>query len=69
MQATSVSGNQPDLILKNGRITTLWNERPSATAIAIKDGRFLLVGTEMDFITTWSSAGTAFHLSWMPSGC
>ncbi len=46
MQATSVSGNQPDLILKNGRITTLWNERPSATAIAIKDGRFLLVGTE-----------------------
>ena len=47
VQAANVAKkNKPDLILKNGRITTLWSERPSATAIAIEDGRFLSVGAD-----------------------
>ncbi len=49
MQAASVAEkNGADLILKNGRIATLWNERPSASAIAIEDGRFLSVGTDYE---------------------
>jgi predicted amidohydrolase YtcJ len=34
----------PDLILHNGRITTLDDSNPSADAVAIKDGRFTHVG-------------------------
>jgi len=34
----------PDLILHNGRITTLDDSNPSADAMAIKDGRFTRVG-------------------------
>jgi predicted amidohydrolase YtcJ len=49
VQAASVAEkNGADLILKNGRIATLWNERPSASAIAIEDGRFLSVGTDYE---------------------
>lgn len=37
-----------DLILVNGRITTLDKGKPEASAVAIKDGRFLAVGTDAD---------------------
>ena len=33
-----------DLILRNGRFTTLNPSLPSATAVAITDGRFTTVG-------------------------
>jgi hypothetical protein len=39
-----------DLILKNGRITTLWAERPSATAVAINNGQFVSVGSDEEVI-------------------
>ena len=41
-------GKRAELILANGRITTLDAAKPSATAVAIKDGRFLAVGSDQD---------------------
>jgi predicted amidohydrolase YtcJ len=38
----------PDLIVHNGAFTTLDRSNPTATAVAIKDGRFLAVGREQD---------------------
>ena len=40
-----------DLILKNGRIATLNVDRTSASAVAIKDGKFLDVGDETQILT------------------
>jgi predicted amidohydrolase YtcJ len=40
----------PDLILLRGLFTTLDRSRPSANAVAIKDGKFLAVGREEDVI-------------------
>lgn len=37
-----------DLIVMNGRITTLNPQRLSAAALAVKDGRFLVVGSNQD---------------------
>jgi predicted amidohydrolase YtcJ len=37
-----------DLIIVNARVTTLDRENPAADAIAIRDGRFLLVGNEAE---------------------
>ena len=42
--------NDADLILHNARITTLDDGRPEATALAVKDGRFLAVGGEADVL-------------------
>lgn len=39
----------PDLILHNGKITTLDPAKPEASAIAIKDGRILATGGEGEF--------------------
>src|ERR671914_333222 len=44
-------GNRADLILINGRITTLDAAKPSVTAVAIKDGRFLAVGSDQDILS------------------
>ena len=46
-----------DTILFNGRIATLDPARPSATAVAIKDGRFAAVGTD-DQIFALRTPGT-----------
>lgn len=40
-----------DLIIKNGRIATQDERRSFATAVAIKDGRFIAVGDERDVLT------------------
>ncbi|MDQ0586153.1 putative amidohydrolase YtcJ [Variovorax paradoxus] len=40
----------PDLILHNGRFTTLDRANPMASAVAIKDGRFLRVGRSEDVL-------------------
>ena len=37
-----------EIILRNGRITTLDPTRPEATAVAVKDGLFAAVGDEAD---------------------
>src|ERR1700722_18799329 len=39
-----------DLILHNGRITTLDPSNPGASAVAIKDGKFIAVGSEKDLM-------------------
>ncbi|MGO4479427.1 amidohydrolase [Massilia sp. 2TAF26] len=44
MQAQSTTRKAPALILVNGRFATLDRERPSVSAVAIRDGRFLAVG-------------------------
>src|SRR5919106_6841743 len=44
-------GSRADLILTNGRITTLDAAKPSVTAVAIKDGRFLAVGNDQDILS------------------
>ena len=40
----------PDLILYHGGFTTLDRARPSATAVAIQDGRFLQVGSDEEIL-------------------
>ncbi|MBP6896119.1 MAG: amidohydrolase [Pseudacidovorax sp.] len=40
----------PDLILHNGRFTTLDRSNPTAEAVAIRDGRFLRVGRNEDLL-------------------
>ncbi|AGU53617.1 putative amidohydrolase [Variovorax paradoxus B4] len=40
----------PDLILHNGRFTTLDRANPTASAVTIKDGRFLRVGRSEDVL-------------------
>ncbi len=44
---TSQQGS-PDLILLNGRFTTLDKSKPTATAVAIKDGKFIAVGSDSE---------------------
>src|SRR6266403_4036029 len=44
----NIPSTSTDLILHNGRVTTLDRSNPSATAVAIRDGKFLRVGTEAD---------------------
>src|SRR6202162_2729809 len=40
--------SSPDLILHRGLFTTLARSQPTATAVAIRDGRFLAVGTDKE---------------------
>ena len=49
---SSTAPEQADIIVRNGRIATQDGRRSFASAFAIKDGRFLAVGTdtELDFI-------------------
>ena len=49
-------GMQPDLILRNGRFTTLDRSNPQADAVAIKDGRFVAVGMERDIMALAAAA-------------
>jgi len=40
----------PDLVLYNGRITTLDRKRPSASAVIVRDGRFEAVGDDASIL-------------------
>ncbi len=52
-QATSTTTDvKADLILFNGQIATQDKRRSFAAAVAIKDGRFLVVGTEKEVMAT-----------------
>jgi len=44
----SLAMNEPDLIVVNARVTTLDQTNPTAHAIAIRNGRFLAVGSEAE---------------------
>lgn len=48
---TGVDTMYPDLILHNGRFTTLDRANPNATAVAIKDGLFLEVGSDSEVMS------------------
>jgi len=45
-----MSASTADVILRHGRITTLDRANPSATAAAVKDGRFLAVGEDREIM-------------------
>jgi predicted amidohydrolase YtcJ len=47
--------SEPDLVLFNGRITTIHPAAPEATAVAIRDGRFLAVGADRDVLALANS--------------
>lgn len=46
----TTSSQAPELILHGGRITTLDQSNPTATAVAIKDGKFTAVGSDADIM-------------------
>jgi len=43
-------GTDPDLILYNGLIHTVQPGNPQVTAVAVRDGRFLAVGTDREIL-------------------
>ncbi len=51
-----MSDSVPDVIFHNGRITTLDRSNPVASAVAIKDGRFLAVGGDAEILPLAGSA-------------
>ncbi|SEJ78781.1 amidohydrolase [Paraburkholderia diazotrophica] len=58
----TVSATPPDLILHNGRFTTLNRANPSASAVAIKDGKFVAVGDNADVMSRATSATKVIDL-------
>jgi len=46
-----------DLILYNGKISTVDKENPSATAVVIKDGKFIAVGNDASIINHYKTEG------------
>ncbi|MEL6338009.1 MAG: amidohydrolase, partial [Pseudomonadota bacterium] len=46
--AARAQAGSAELVLLNGRITTMDPARPEASALAVRDGRFLVVGGEAD---------------------
>ena len=51
-----------DLILHNGRVTTLDRSNPTATAVAIRDGKFVRVGGDADVLSLAGSATRLINL-------
>jgi predicted amidohydrolase YtcJ len=51
-----------DLILHNGRVTTLDRSNPTATAVAIRDGKFVRVGGDADVMSLAGSATRVIDL-------
>src|SRR3954470_15634610 len=48
MSAEATNGNEADLVLVNGRIATQNDRRSFASALAVKEGKFVAVGTDKD---------------------
>jgi predicted amidohydrolase YtcJ len=44
--------SSPELVLYNGKITTLDRQRPEAEAVAMRDGRFVAVGSEREVMAS-----------------
>lgn len=44
------AGESADLVVHGATVTTLWDERPQAQAIAVRDGRVLAVGSDADVL-------------------
>jgi len=58
----SAASTTPALILYNGRITTLDRSNPTATAVAIGDGKFVRVGRDADVLSLAGSATRVIDL-------
>jgi predicted amidohydrolase YtcJ len=58
----SITITQPDLILYNGRVTTLDRSNPTATAVAIKDGKFAEVGSDVEVLPLAGSSTRVIDL-------
>src|SRR5881397_1983967 len=58
----NIPSTSTDLILHNGSVTTLDRSNPSATAVAIRDGKFLRVGTEADVMPLAGAATRVIDL-------
>jgi len=56
------NATMPDLILHGGAITTLDRANPTAEAVAIKDGRFVAVGSDREIMPLAGSATTVVDL-------
>ncbi|MFC3614911.1 amidohydrolase [Lutimaribacter marinistellae] len=61
--AWSQTMTAPDLVLRNGRITTLDPASPDATAIAISDGRVLATGSDAEIMQMSGSDTEVIDLS------
>src|SRR5690349_17442507 len=61
-QAGGTATASADLILFNGKITTLDRQKPEATAAAIRDGRFMAVGSEHDVMPLAGSSAQRIDL-------
>ncbi|WP_028219712.1 amidohydrolase [Paraburkholderia oxyphila] len=59
---TSPSVDTPDLILHNGRFTTLDRTKPEATAVAIRNGVFTAVGSEGEIMQQAGAATRVIDL-------
>jgi hypothetical protein len=57
-----MTDGSPDLILHRGVVTTLDRANPAATAIAIKDGRFVMVGDDRDVLALRGSGTRVIDL-------
>jgi predicted amidohydrolase YtcJ len=58
----NASVNAPDLVLLNGRITTLDRSNPTAEAVSIKDGKFVAVGDNAEVMRLAGSATRVIDL-------
>src|SRR6266403_2237840 len=58
----NIPSTSTDLILHNGTVTTLDRSNPIATAVAIRNGKFLRVGTEADVMSLTGSATRVIDL-------
>ncbi len=61
--AWSQNMTTPDLILRNGKITTLDSTTPDATAIAIEDGKIAAVGSDADIMALDTSGAQVIDLN------
>jgi predicted amidohydrolase YtcJ len=64
MSAETAAGQRPaaDMILRNGRIATQDERRSFASAVALKDGRFLVVGTDQEVMPHRGEGTTVIDL-------
>ena len=58
----NIPSTSTDLILHNGTVTTLDRSNPIATAVAIRDGKFLRVGTDADVMPLADAATRVIDL-------
>lgn len=52
----------PDIIYHNGKITTLNRSQPTAEAVAIKDGKFVAVGSDSEILSMAGSNTKSINL-------